>query len=149
MKVATEKALHFDASRERVWDAMADVEAYPRWWPWLEKFEASGLVAGDEWRCRVKPPLPYTVSFTIAFDEVVVHESISVRVTGEVAGPARLVLSDGTDGSTTVLVTSLLEPRSMFLRVLSTTLPPVARFGHDWIISTGGDQFAKRALAQT
>ncbi len=146
VKVATEKALRFDASRTTVWNAMADVDSYRMWWPWLDTFDAEPLAPGAVWRCRVRPPLPYTVSFAIAFDEVVDERAIAVTVTGEISGPARLELSDAPDGGCAVTVTSLLEPRSGFLRVLATTLPPVARFGHDWIIGTGAAQFEKRAL---
>ena len=148
VRVATEKTVYFDAGRAEVWAAMANVDAYGRLWPWLERFDAKGLVAGDVWTCRVRPPLPYTVSFTIAFDKVEPERFASATVEGEVEGPASIELSD--DGSgTTVVVRSSLEPRSTFLRVLSATLPPVARFGHDWVIDTGAKQFQKRAFGQT
>ena len=82
MKVATEKALRFDASRAQVWRAMADIDSYRTWWPWLETFDAQPIAPGAVWRCRVKPPLPYTVSFSIQFDEVVEERSIAVVVSG-------------------------------------------------------------------
>ncbi|MEY2469801.1 MAG: hypothetical protein QOF21_2499 [Actinomycetota bacterium] len=145
VKVATEKTLRFDASRTSVWNAIADVDSYRAWWPWLETFDAQPLAPGAVWRCRVKPPLPYTVSFAIAFDEVVTERAIAVTVSGEIAGPATLTLSDDGDACA-VVVRSSLEPRSGFLRILANTLPPVARYGHDWIIGTGATQFEKRAL---
>ena len=145
VKVATEKALRFDASRASVWNAIADVDSYKQWWPWLDTFDAQPLAPGAVWRCRVKPPLPYTVSFAINFDEVVVEHAISVTVSGEISGPASLTLSD--DGNAcAVVVRSSLQPRSGLLRVIANTLPPVARYGHDWIIGTGAAQFEKRAL---
>ena len=145
MKVATEKALRFDASRSKVWNAMTDIDSYRAWWPWLETFDAQPLAPGAVWRCRVKPPLPYTVSFSMQFGEVVEQQSIAVAISGEIAGPASLELSDAGDGCA-VMVRSSLEPRSGFLRILATALPPVARYGHDWIIGTGAAQFEKRAL---
>ncbi|HVT77424.1 MAG TPA: hypothetical protein VHD87_10365, partial [Acidimicrobiales bacterium] len=65
---------------------------------------------------------------------------------GDVAGDATLTLDDADDGCV-VVVRSDLSPRSGFLRFLAATFPPVARYGHDWILSTGADQFAARALS--
>ena len=79
MKVATEKALHFDASRARYGTRWPTSIRTAQWWPWLETFDAQPLAPGEVWRCRVKPPLPYTVSFAIAFDEVVVERVTSRR----------------------------------------------------------------------
>jgi uncharacterized protein YndB with AHSA1/START domain len=146
VELVTHKALHFAHPRAAVWEAMADVGSYRHWWPWLRAFDARALASGDEWRCTVRPPLPYTVSFVIAFEDVVVEEHVVARVTGDIAGTAELTLH-GVDGECEVVVRSDLEPRSGFLRVLATTLPPVARFGHDWILTTGAAQFESRALS--
>lgn len=146
MELVTHKALHFAHSRGAVWSAMAEVGSYRQWWPWLRTFEARGLVSGDEWRCTVRPPLPYTVSFVITLADVVAEQHVIARVSGDIAGTAELTLH-GRDGECEVVVRSDLEPCSGFLRVLATTLPPVARFGHDWILTTGAAQFESRALS--
>jgi hypothetical protein len=124
---------------------MADVDSYRGWWPWLRRFDAEALRTGEAWQCTVTPPLRYSVSFTIAFDDVVDCRRIAARVSGDIAGRAELELLDARDGCD-VIVRSDLAPRSGFLRVLATTLPPVARFGHDWILTTGAEQFEARAL---
>jgi hypothetical protein len=145
VELVTHKALRFAHPRAAVWAAMADVGSYRRWWPWLRAFEARALASGEQWRCTVRPPLPYTVSFVIAFSDVVAEEHAVARVTGDIEGTADLTLRD-VAGATEVVVRSDLQPRSGFLRVLATTLPPVARYGHDWILSTGAAQFEARAL---
>ena len=146
VELVTHKTLHFAHARSDVWAAMADVDAYRQWWPWLRIFEARALRSGDEWRCTVRPPLPYTVSFVISLADVVKEEHVTARVSGDIGGTAELTLH-GRDGDCEVVVRSDLQPRSGFLRVLATTLPPVARFGHDWILATGAKQFEARALS--
>ena len=146
VELVTHKTLHFPHARSEVWAAMGDVGSYQQWWPWLRSFDAHALASGDEWRCTVRPPLPYTVSFVIAFDEVVAEERAVTHVRGDIAGTAELTLL-GVDGGCDVIVRSDLAPRSGFLRVLAATLPPVARFGHDWILTTGAAQFETRALS--
>jgi uncharacterized protein YndB with AHSA1/START domain len=146
VELVTHRELHFPHTRADVWAAMGDVDSYRQWWPWLRSFEARGLFAGDEWRCTVRPPLPYTVSFVITFAEVESEQHVVARVSGDIAGTAELTLHDA-NGACEVVVRSDLQPRSGFLRVLATTLPPVARFGHDWILSTGAAQFEAKALA--
>ncbi len=124
---------------------MADVESYQRWWPWLRSFEAVELERGDVWRCSVSPPLPYTVTFDISFDDVFPEERIIASVSGDIVGMAELEITDNDTGCD-VVVRSDLQPRSAFLRLLAKTLPPVVRYGHDWILATGATQFEARAL---
>jgi hypothetical protein len=112
----------------------------------LRSFEASALATGEAWHCTVRAPVPYTVTFTIAFEQVVAEARAVTRVTGDIVGNAELTLTD-LDDACEVVVRSNLAPRSTFLRVLSSTFPPVARYGHDWILSTGAQQFEARALS--
>ena len=145
VELTTHKRLHFAQPRAEIWAALADVDSYPEWWPWLKSFEADSLATGEVWRCRVSPPLPYTVTFDIAFDEVIDRERVATRVSGDIVGTADVALSDTEFGSD-VVVRSDLAPRSPFLRLLAATMPPVVRYGHDWILSTGAAQFERRAL---
>ena len=75
MEVRSDRRFRFDAAPPAFWAAIGSVDDYPRWWPWLRSFEARALAPGDEWRCTVKPPLPYVVRFTIHLDEVVVERA--------------------------------------------------------------------------
>src|SRR5689334_17247421 len=70
MDVRSERRFRFDATPTALWAALDSVDDYSRWWPWLHHFDARALAAGEEWRCTVKPPLPYVVRFTIRLDEV-------------------------------------------------------------------------------
>jgi hypothetical protein len=144
--LVTHKTLHFPHPRPVVWAAMSDVDSYRGWWPWLREFDAKALATGEEWHCTVRAPLPYTVSFTIAFDQVVDEARAVTTVRGDIAGNAELTLTDLNEACE-VVVRSDLAPRSTFLRFLASTFPPVARYGHDWILTTGAHQFEARALS--
>ena len=80
MEVRSERRFEFDAAPPALWAALGSVDDYPRWWPWLRRFEARALAPGEEWRCTVKPPLPYVVRFAIRFDEVEVERRIDATV---------------------------------------------------------------------
>jgi polyketide cyclase/dehydrase/lipid transport protein len=148
VQLVTQKDIHFAYPRAVVWATMADVDSFRMWWPWLRTFEARGLITGDQWRCTVRPPLPYTVSFTIALEDILEEERVLARVHGDIAGTAELTLFSVDDGCR-VVVRSDLAPQSRFLRVMAATVPPMARFGHDWILVTGAAQFKARALPAT
>ena len=145
MEVHSDRRFRFDADPPRFWAAVGSVEDYPRWWPWLRSFEAKGLIEGDQWRCTVKPPLPYVVRFTVHLDEVVPEQHIRARVSGDIAGTALLGVEPDGQGCTVHLV-SELRPANVALRVMATVGRPLARHGHDWVLDIGAGQFAARAL---
>jgi uncharacterized protein YndB with AHSA1/START domain len=145
VELVTHKALHFSQPRAEVWAAMADVESYRQWWPWLRAFQARALATDDVWRCTVRAPVGYTVSFAIAFTRVVDGSLAEARVSGDIRGGAELTLTDA-EGGCSVVVRSDLQPESRFLRFLTRTVPAVARYGHDWVLATGAKQFEQRAL---
>ena len=140
MELASDRWYHVPATPDVVWTALNATDQYQRWWPWLREFEASGLVPGDEWRCRVRPPLPYTVRFTIVLDEVEAPRIISARVEGDIRGTARVELSER-DGGCEIRLTSVLSPRGRVVRVMADVARPLARMGHDWVLDTGARQF--------
>ena len=145
MHVRSDRRFHFDASAEVFWAAIAAVDDYRRWWPWLRVFEARGLVVGDHWRCVVQPPLPYGLCFVLDIEEVVPNRMVRVSVSGDLRGEARLDVDDAAGGSD-VRLRSDLTPVAALPRAVATMAPPVARFGHDWVLDNGIRQFRQRAL---
>ena len=145
MEIRSDRRWGFDVGPAALWDAIAGVEHYRKWWPWLRRFEAEGLVAGDTWNCVVQPPLPYTLRFRVQLDEVEPHRLVAATVTGDVAGQARLEIDEHDDGCEARLV-SLLAPGNGALRLVSRLAWPIARFGHDWVLDTGAKQFVARAV---
>jgi hypothetical protein len=97
----------------------------------------------------VQPPLPYTLRFTLEIDEVVPAELVTAHVEGDLAGAATLELRDVTGDRTPrseIRLRSSLAPTNRALRAFATVAKPVVRFGHDWVLDTGVQQFRSRAL---
>ena len=46
--VRSDRRHRFAVEPDQLWAAMARVDDYPGWWPWLRSFEAAGLQAGDQ-----------------------------------------------------------------------------------------------------
>lgn len=127
-----------------VWTAIGDVAAFRSWWPWLEEFDGTTLRVGETWRCAVRPPLPYRVAFQVHLEEIVVERAIVAAVYGDVCGSARVDIVPLGSGSE-IRLTAALSPASSSLRFVLRWMAPVARFGHDWVISSGLREFAVTA----
>ena len=141
MEIRSEHRYRFPAPREAVWAALGDVGAYPSWWPWLRRFDARALAAGDVWRCEIRPPLPYVVRLAVSLAAVSAPSLVTARVAGGVEGDAELSLVP-VDGGTELRVASCLVPRHVPARAVARLLPGIARRGHDWVFDTGAAQFA-------
>jgi hypothetical protein len=127
---------------------MGRVGDYRRWWPWLRRFDAAALTTGDVWAATVQPPLPYRLSFELHLLEVEPPHLVAVDVTGDIEGEARLEVSAVPAGSE-LHFRSQLAPTSTVLRAIATVAGPVARYGHEWVLDTGLEQFRARALAES
>ncbi len=146
MRVRSDRTYRFAVPPAALWEACSAVEHYRRWWPWLRSFEAEALTDGAVWRCVVQPPLPYTLRFDLALEEVVPTRFVRAGVTGDIAGSATLEI-DAVDGGCSVRLRSDLAPRNDLLRIAAAVAGPIVRFGHDWVLDTGVRQFRQRALA--
>ncbi len=151
VEILSRRRYAFPVGRGEVWAAMGQVESYRQWWPWLHRFEGGALALGDRWTCEVRPPVPYSLTFTVTLDEVVPAERVRASIAGDVVGRAEVALqSDGVAAGAEgceVRFVSTLAPGNGFLRAVATVARPVAQFGHDWVLDMGGRQFAERALA--
>ena len=125
-----------------VWDGMSDVAAYRVRWPWLRRFDARALETGDTWGCTLKPPLPYTLSFSISLDSVDPGRSVTATVDGDIVGPAEIHLRGDGDGTSRVRLVSALTPAHPLLRTMATVAPLVAQWGHDRVLDVALRQFA-------
>lgn len=141
----SDRRFRFPVAPTDFWATAARTDEYPSWWPWLRAFEARGLVAGDVWRCAVRPPLRYTVRFTVHLEEAEPPRTIHARIAGDIVGTARLRVDPDGNGCV-VRLTSSLEPDGRVLGLLTRLAGPLARRGHDWILATGAEQFTREAL---
>ena len=144
-EITSDRRYHFDASVQDVWAAIGNLGHYRVWWPWLRSFSADELAVGQEWRCEIRPPVPYRLRLRIALAEVEQPSWLSATVSGDVRGVACVALSSLDDGCA-VRVVSCLSPGSSSLRRVSRYMRPLAQFGHDWVLDTGAAQFGARAI---
>jgi hypothetical protein len=147
VEVRSDRRWPFAIGAGELWSAISAVDRYRAWWPWLRGFEASGLHTGDEWRCVVQPPLPYTLRFTVTLDVVQPHRFVTATVGGDIRGSARLDIVERDDGGCDARMTSSLAPANRVLQAVAVVARPMARFGHDWVLDTGARQF-RRQLAR-
>ena len=146
--IRSDRRFTFDRPPSEVWEVMGRTSAYTRWWPWLRRLDAKGLVAGDVWSCHIQPPLPYFLRFTITLDEVVPEESASATVAGDITGTAVLRLAPLGSGGTEGRLVSDLAPASSILRAFAAVARPLVVWGHDWVLAEGIKQFEARALRE-
>lgn len=136
----------FPCTRHELWETLARTEDYPHWWSWLRAFDADGgLAAGTTARATIRAPLPYALDLAISVDASVPAEQIEARVSGDLAGPARLALADAAEGCRTRLTWSLTLEDPV-LRRLAVLGRPLMTWGHDRVVATGLRQFRDRAL---
>ncbi|MET0326454.1 MAG: SRPBCC family protein [Ilumatobacteraceae bacterium] len=147
MELVSDRRYPFPVPPDALWSALAATDDYQGWWPWLRAFDADGLRTGDEWRCTVRPPLPYTLRFTIHLDHVDEPRLVTSRVTGDISGVARIDIAPTADGSE-IHLRSALTPSNRAFGFLAAIARPIVRRGHDWVLDTGAQQFVSRALAE-
>ena len=146
MRVSSDRRWGFDVEPDELWDAISTTQDYRRWWPWLRRFNAGGLVAGEVWTAVVQPPLPYSLTFTISLDDVVAPAAVSATIAGEIEGTAQLQIDSDGNGGCEARLASHLAPAHPILRAVAVFARPMVRFGHDWVLDTGARQFSRRAL---
>jgi hypothetical protein len=143
--VRSDRRFRFDAERAVVWAAVASVDRYQEWWPWLRDFDGAALREGERWRCQIRPPLPYRLRFDVVLVQVLEHQLVQARVEGDITGWARLTAVDRGSGCEVRLM-STLSPTNRTLRLLSRVARPVVTFGHDRVLETGASAFRRSAL---
>ena len=142
MEITSDRRFDFGVAPEELWSTIALTDLYREWWPWLHGFEGTSLQAGESWSCEIRPPVPYAVRVTIDLVEIERPNLVVAAVSGDIAGSARLTIVAAGDGSVARL-RSTLAPRRPLLRGLAAVAPHLVRFGHEWVLDTGGRQLAE------
>jgi hypothetical protein len=144
MQIRSDRRYRFEMDRAELWREIAEPKHYTDWWPWLTRFDAESLTPGVRWRCVIQPPLPYTLRVNVHITEVVEAEAVSADVSGDLRGHARISLVDGdgviANNHCEARVVSSLAPSSRAMGAAAWLVAPVARWGHDWVLSTGARQ---------
>jgi len=93
----------FQASIEKVWDEVIDVEAYPTWWPGIRRV----TIQGPESRIRVgsivdyewKGSLPNILQFSIKVTILQPPNIVELKSLGDLVGKGKGVLESQNDGT--------------------------------------------------
>jgi len=136
-----------DRPREAVWDAIYDVEDWPRWWRGLESAEPTG---GDKgrgvgttfrlvWRARV----PYRLRMDIEVTALARPELMEGTVTGDLRGTGTWRLGER-DGRTEVAYEWDVETTRRWMNLLEPLARPAFAWNHDWVMARGGEGLARR-----
>jgi uncharacterized protein YndB with AHSA1/START domain len=139
--ISSERSYRFEARPEQVWTRLGRVDHYTLWWPWLRRFDAVGLVAGDDWRCTIRPPMPYVLRIVVHIEHVAPPALVVAEVSGDLAGRCRVELGDHPEGTEVRLTAELAAVRGL-ITLVSRAFPALAHWGHDWILDAGARQFA-------
>jgi hypothetical protein len=132
--------------RERVWDAIYDSEAWPRWWRGVERVVE--VTPGDEdglgqlgrytWRSK----LPYELTFEMRTTRVERPSLLEGEASGQLAGTGRWRLYEQ-DGVTAVIYEWNVATTKRWMNLLSPVARPVFEWNHDWVMGNGGKGLAK------
>jgi uncharacterized membrane protein len=135
----------FGVDPSDLWAVISRPEDFPRWWSWLDSFEADGLEPGSRASFNVKAPLGYSLHFDLIIERVAPGAEIEASVDGDLAGSARLELQPvGRDTRAHLCWT--LEPRSRSIVVAAIIARPLLVWSHERIVDLGVRQFEERAL---
>lgn len=138
----------FSADPDELWAVLTRTDDFPRWWPWLRELSGDGLVPGGRSECLVRAPVPYVLRFTVTVRDAVPGERLEAVVEGDLAGPARLELAPagGEAGGSVVRLVWEVELQRPMLRAAARFGRPLMEWGHDWVVTTGVEQFRRKAL---
>ncbi|QNP58089.1 SRPBCC family protein [Paenacidovorax monticola] len=139
----------FDAPLEPVWNAIADADGWPAWWPGIASVvlapgDPQGLGAVRRYTCR--GALPLRLSFVARVTRIVPQRLIEGRACGDLVGRGRCSLACA-QGRTTVHLDWQVRTASAWLNRLAPLIHPLLRWNHDRLTQAGG-QGLERYLAQ-
>ena len=131
-----------EAPIDRVYDAIRDSLAWPRWW--------SGVLAVDELRqgdedgvgavrrYTFKGKLPYTLSFDLAVTRVEPPHALGGRATGELEGTGLWTLTEEA-GTTIVRYDWNIRTTRWWMNLLAPVAGPIFKANHDVVMRSGAD----------
>ena len=127
---------HVTADRDSVFDALADLQSYPKWWREVRVVEPV-----DEENAAVvaRSVLPYALRFTLTrHTEDRTGGVLQVRIAGDIAGWARLTLHTGHAGCMLLYEQQVTVTRRL-LRATAPFARPAMRWNH-WLMMRSGER---------
>jgi uncharacterized protein YndB with AHSA1/START domain len=135
----------FAVPPEKLWENLARVDQFERWWPWLHEFRLEGepLAAGSVLRGVVTPPLPYRMRIRVELTRYEPPVAIDATVSGDLEGEAQLTTRPSDRGSL-VEVAWAMEMMQRPMRVASRFGRPLLQWGHDKVVEMTVAGFQRR-----
>lgn len=122
------------AAPERVYETLADVASYPRWWPQVRSTRRIDDVSG-ELTCRSL--LPYDLTFVMRREiEDAQARVLRARMDGDLIGTSQWTVSADGDGSQAVF-DEAVDVGIGSLRAAGRLFGPVLRLNHDHMMRSG------------
>lgn len=123
-----------DADPDRVYATLADVPAYPQWWPEVRETVQLSDTAG---RVRCRSLLPYDLTMVLTREvEDAVGRVLRARLEGDLNGVSTwTVTSDGT-GSLAVFDEDVTVGKAA-VRAAGRLARPVLKYNHDRMMRSG------------
>jgi Polyketide cyclase / dehydrase and lipid transport len=135
-----------EAPIERVWDAIAEPEAWPRWWRYVKRVEllqagdAAGLGAVRRYTWRTA--LPYSFVFDTRTSRLERPHLLEAQATGELVGTGLWQLSSS-PSTTTVQYDWNVRTTRAWMDLLAPIARPAFAWNHARVMRQGGHDLAR------
>ncbi len=124
----------FTAAAGAVFDVLADLDGYPRWWPQVRTVER---VDADTAIVTCRSALPYTLRLRLTRTAQDAAAGILVaRVEGDLDGWSGWTVRREGSGTAAVFQQEVVTRRAL-LRRLAPLVRPVLRVNHAWMMRSG------------
>lgn len=140
-----------DAPIGRVWDAIHEVQAWPRWWKYvravevIDRGDSNGIGAAH--RFTWSSALPYELCFVMRITEIVKPTRMAGVAHGDLDGMGRWTLREESS-STRVQYDWTVRTTQAWMNVLAPVLTPVFRWNHGKVMAAGGAGLAQHLGAR-
>jgi carbon monoxide dehydrogenase subunit G len=143
--IAYRRAFEFGLTPLEAWSAIARVDQFERWWPWLQEFgmEGASLDVGSVLHGVVVPPLPYRMRVRVTLTSCEEPTAIDANVSGDLEGRAQLRVVPSGSGSRIEVAWSV-EMMQRPMRVASRFGLPLLQWGHDRVVESTVAAFRRR-----
>jgi uncharacterized protein YndB with AHSA1/START domain len=127
-----------EASVAQVWQALTEVEQWPRWWPYLRRVETVHAAAGVgavrrlHWRTR----LPYGFTLLVTCTEAQRERRLVGRSAGDLSGEGAWELQP-VGPQTHVRYTWRLDVNKPWMRRFAPLLAPLFAWNHHGVMRAG------------
>lgn len=124
----------FDHDADDVYAALADVAAYPSWWP---QVRATREIADGVGEVRCRSMLPYDLTFVMHRElEDPERRVLRAHMEGDLVGTSEWRVTPDGPGCTAVFDEDV-EVGKRLLRAAGRVARPVLRFNHDLMMRSG------------